>query len=60
MRDYIEVYTWDNEPWMVRIKSITRIVRGENNRTIIYINNNFKMECVETYDWFKERFGDED
>lgn len=57
MRDYIEVRAWDNnkEPWLVRVKSITRIVRGENNRAIIYINNNFKMECVETYDWFKEQ-----
>ena len=60
MKDFIEVHAWDDKcaPWMVRVKSISKITREKNsNRAIIYINDNIKMECVETYDWFKEILG---
>ena len=58
MKDFIEVHTWNDHcsPWMVRVKSITKVTRGDHNRAIIYINDSMKMECVETYDSLKEIF----
>ena len=58
MKEFIEVHTWNDHcaPWMVRVKSISKVTRGECNRAIIYINDSMKMECVETYDSLKEIF----
>lgn len=58
MKEFIEVHTWNDHctPWMVRVKSISKVTRGECNRAIIYINDSIKMECVETYDSLKEIF----
>lgn len=58
VKEFIEVHTWDDHcaPWMVRVKSITKVARGDHNRAIIYINDSMKMECVETYDSLKEIF----
>ena len=58
MKEFIEVHTWNDHcaPWMVRVKSISKVTRGDHNRAIIYINDSMKMECVETYDSLKEIF----
>ena len=53
VKEFIEVHTWNDHcaPWMVRVKSISKVTRGE-----CYINESMKMECVETYDSLKEIF----